>query len=89
MQLEDFLHVAEYGIQTAMIVSAPVLLLGLAAGVSVSIVQAATQINDSALAFMPKILATVVALLFFGPWMISRMAAFATYAFDQIPYVIQ
>ena len=89
MQLEDFLHVSEYGIQTAMIVSAPVLLGGLAAGIAVSIFQAATQINDSALAFIPKIAATIVALLFFGPWMISRMAAFATFAFDQIPHVIQ
>ena len=89
MQLEDFLHVSEYGIQTAMIVSAPVLLGGLAAGIAVSMFQAATQINDSALAFIPKIAATIVALLFFGPWMISRMAAFATFAFDQIPNVIQ
>jgi len=89
MQLEDFLHVSEYGIQTAMIVAAPVLLGGLAAGIAVSMFQAATQINDSALAFIPKIAATIVALLFFGPWMISRMAAFATFAFDQIPNVIQ
>ena len=88
MQLEDFLHLSQLAIQTAVIVSAPVLILGLTAGVVVSIVQAATQINDAALAFIPKIAAAVVALLFFGSWMISQMATFATFAFDQIPNVV-
>ena len=87
MSIDDYLRVATFGIQTAMIVSAPVLLLGLVAGVAVSILQAATQINDAALAFIPKILATVVALFFFGPWMIAQMATFATFAFRQIPMV--
>ncbi len=89
MKLEDFLHIASFGIETAMMVSAPVLLFGLIAGVLVSILQAATQINDAALAFIPKITASIGALLVFGPWMISRMAAFATYAFGQIPNITQ
>lgn len=87
MTLEDFMHISQIGIETAMLVAAPVLLLGLSAGLLVSIVQAATQINDAALAFIPKIIATVVALMVFGPWMISEMASFATYAFNQIPAV--
>jgi len=87
MGIEDFLRVTTFGIETAMIVSAPVLLLGLAAGLLVSVFQAATQINDAALAFIPKILATVVALFYFGPWMIAKMAAFATFALGQIPFV--
>jgi flagellar biosynthetic protein FliQ len=70
-----------------MMVSAPVLLFGLAAGITVSIIQAATQINDAALAFIPKIAAAVLALVIFGPWMISQMVAFAVYAFNQIPNV--
>lgn len=88
MQLESFLEVARFGIETAMLVSAPVLIFGLVAGIAVSIFQAATQINDAALAFIPKIVAAVVALSVFGPWMISRMAAFAVYAFGQIPNVV-
>ena len=87
MRLEDFLHIAQMGIQTAILVSAPVLLLGLAAGLAVSIFQAATQINDAALAFIPKILAATVALALFGPWMISEMAAFTTFVLGQIPNV--
>ena len=87
MVLEDFLNITRIGIETAMLVSAPVLLLGLAAGLTVSIFQAATQVNDAALAFIPKILATVVALMVCGSWMISKMATFAVYVFNQISVV--
>ena len=89
MQLENFLEVSRFGVETAITVSAPVLLMGLAAGVMVSIMQAATQINDAALAFIPKIVAVVASLIIFGPWMISRMAAFATFALNAIPLVSQ
>ena len=89
MQLDNFLEVGRYGIETAIAVSAPVLLMGLTAGVCVSIIQAATQINDAALAFIPKIAAVVASLMIFGPWMISRMAAFSVYAWNLIPQVGQ
>lgn len=89
MDISSYIHVARYGIETAILVSTPVLLCGLIAGVGVSVFQAATQINDAALAFLPKILATVLSLVVFGGWMMSRMAAFATYAFNQIPMVTQ
>lgn len=87
MDLGQYIGVASYGLQTAIMVSAPVLILALIAGVTMSIIQAATQINDSALAFIPKIAATVVALAVFGPWMMSKMAAFATFTLNQIPMV--
>lgn len=87
MEVDGFIQVANYGIQTAMMVSAPVLLCGLAAGVMVSIFQAATQINDAALAFIPKIAAAIGALVVFGPWMTSKMTAYAVYAFSQIALV--
>ncbi len=87
MVLEDFLHIGEMGIKTAILVSAPVLLLGLVAGLGVSIFQAATQINDAALAFIPKIIAAMAALIFFGPWMMSQMASFTIAVFGQIPNV--
>lgn len=66
MGVDDFLRFGQVGIETAMLVSAPVLVLGLVAGLAVSIFQAATQINDSALAFIPKIGAAVAGLLIFG-----------------------
>ena len=87
MTLEQFLEVSSYGVQTAMLVSAPVLLMGLAAGILVSILQAATQINDAALSFIPKIAAVVLSLVLFGNWMIQKMSALAVFALNQIPSV--
>ena len=66
MGIDDFLHFGQYGVETAVLVSAPILLLGLMAGLAVSIFQAATQINDAALAFIPKIAATVIGIMLFG-----------------------
>lgn len=87
MTIEDFLHISQIGIETAMYVSAPVLIAGLVAGLAVSVMQAATQVSDSALAFIPKILATVLALFFFGSWMIAKLATFTNYVFNQIPNI--
>ncbi len=87
MTLDGFMEITRYGVETSMMVSAPVLLMGLAAGVAVSMLQAATQINDAALAFIPKIGAAVLSLVIFGPWMISKMSAFAVFVINQIPNV--
>lgn len=89
MEIDDFLRLAQVAIETALLVSAPVLLLGLVAGLVVSIFQAATQISDSALAFIPKIGATVVGLMIFGHFMLAKIASFTTWIFNQIPQIIQ
>ncbi len=89
MELEGILAISKFGVETSMMVSAPVLILGLTAGILISIVQAATQINDASLAFIPKILAVVASLLIFGHWMISKMAAFAIYSLNQIPNIVK
>lgn len=88
MDIGNYMYIAQRGIETAVWVSAPVLVLGLVAGLAVSIFQAATQINDAALAFIPKIGAVVVALLIFGPFMISSIAEFTAWAYGQIPNVL-
>jgi flagellar biosynthetic protein FliQ len=85
MNLDDFLRLGQVGIETAVLVSAPVLVLGLLAGLTISIFQAATQINDAALAFIPKIAAAVIGLVCFGHFMITRIASFTTWVYGQIP----
>lgn len=85
MGADDFIRLGQVGIQTAVMVSAPVLLLGLAAGLAVSIFQAATQINDAALAFIPKIGAAVLGLVLFGHFMINQISTFTTWVYAQIP----
>ena len=84
MGVDDFLLLGTTGIQTAMYISAPVLLLGLAAGLFVSIFQAATQINDSALAFIPKIGAALLGIIFFGNFMLNRLASFTAWCINHI-----
>jgi len=71
-------------VQTAVLVATPVLALGLIAGLAVSIFQAATQINDAALAFIPKIAAAVIGMVLFGHFMITRIAGFTSWVFSQI-----
>jgi flagellar biosynthetic protein FliQ len=53
------------------LVAAPVILVSLVAGVAVSVLQATTQINDSTLVFVPKIIAVVAVLVLLGPWMLQ------------------
>lgn len=57
--------------------TAPILIMGLAVGLLVSIFQATTQIQEQTLAFVPKIIAVIVALLVFGPWMIASLVSFS------------
>lgn len=87
MVIDEFMRFGQVGIETAMLVSAPILVLGLAAGLTVSIFQAATQINDAALAFIPKIGAAVAGLMLFGHFMVNRIASFTEWIYGQIPNV--
>ena len=89
MGIDDFIRLGQVGLQTAVMVSAPMLTLALVAGLAVSIFQAATQINDAALAFIPKIAAMIIALLLFGHFMINRISAFTIWVYDQIPQIVQ
>jgi flagellar biosynthesis protein FliQ len=85
MGVDEFLRLGEVSVETAMFVSAPILVLGLIAGLAVSIFQAATQINDAALAFIPKIGSAVIGLVFFGNFMLNRIASFTAWVYGQIP----
>lgn len=87
MDVDQFLKLGQMSIETAVVISAPVLILGLIAGLAVSIFQAATQINDAALAFIPKIGAAVIALLFFGHFILNKMASFTIWIYTQIPHL--
>ncbi len=84
MNIDDYLRLGQIAIETALYTCAPILLFGLVAGFLVSIFQAATQINDPALAFIPKIAAAILGMILFGHFMISRIAGFTVYAISQI-----
>ena len=84
MNIDDYLRLGQIAIETALYTCAPILLFGLVAGFLVSIFQAATQINDPALAFIPKIAAAIIGMILFGHFMINRIAGFTVYAISQI-----
>ncbi len=71
-----------------LLMSAPVLLMGMLVGLIVSIFQATTSIQEQTLTFVPKIAAILVALLFFGPWMITTLRQFTINLFNQIPNMV-
>jgi len=76
-------------LKTAMLLAAPCLVFGLVAGVLVSIFQAATQINEMTLVFIPKMLAVGIAILIFFPWMLQVIIDFAQNVFINIPTYIR
>ena len=76
MSSEIVIQLAQEALMMVMLVSAPMLGLGLIVGLSVSIFQATTSIQEQTLAFIPKIIAVFVAILIFGPWMLRLMVEF-------------
>ncbi|PWU68860.1 MULTISPECIES: flagellar biosynthesis protein FliQ [Gracilibacillus] len=84
MSGEFVISLAEQGIYTILMVTGPLLILALAVGLLVSIFQATTQIQEQTLAFIPKIVAVLVGLVIFGPWMLSTMVEFAANLFQNL-----
>ncbi|WP_284139964.1 MULTISPECIES: flagellar biosynthesis protein FliQ [unclassified Virgibacillus] len=76
MSSEFVLTLAEKGIYTILLVTGPLLILALGVGLLVSVFQATTQIQEQTLAFIPKIVAVLVGMIFFGPWMLTKMVEF-------------
>jgi flagellar biosynthesis protein FliQ len=70
---------------TIALVSAPLLLVALAVGLFIGIIQAATSINEMTLSFIPKIMALAMALMLFGSWMLVTLVDFTRSIFERIP----
>lgn len=78
MTTEWVLGIGREAILTALLVASPMLAFGLLVGLTISIFQAVTQVNEMTLTFIPKILAVAAALLLFLPWIINRLVTFTT-----------
>ena len=88
MTPEGLIDIMRGALQAGGVVAAPAILFGLIAGVAVSIFQATTQINDFTLVFVPKVLATVLALVLFGSWMIQFYVNFTRQIIINLPTII-
>ncbi len=76
-------------IKTAILLAAPMLVAGLVIGVLVSMFQAATQINEMTLVFVPKILGVAVVMLLFFPWMLNLIVVFTETLFKDLPLYLR
>lgn len=84
MNSDFIIGLAGQAIFTALKISAPMLLLGLVVGLIISIFQATTQIQEQTLAFVPKIIAVLLALLLFGPWILTTLVDFTFNILDNL-----
>jgi len=88
MTSEFVLGVAQNALLTALLVSAPMLGLSMLVGLVISILQATTQIQEQTLAFVPKIIAVLVAVVVFGSWMLKVLIQFTIYYLQNLPNFI-
>lgn len=88
MTPEMVMSMAYQGMKVTLFLAAPLLLTALAIGLLVSLFQAATQINEMTLSFIPKILGVVGVLVIAGPWLIQLITDFTTELFRNIPLML-
>jgi flagellar biosynthetic protein FliQ len=88
MTPESLIDILRNALQMAGLLAGPCLIFGLVAGVAVSLFQATTQINDMTLVFVPKALATILALILFGSWMLQMYMSFTREIIMSLPTMI-
>ena len=89
MTPEFVVSLAKDAISVTILVAMPMLGLGLIVGLTVSVFQATTSIQEMTLTFVPKILAVLFGLLYFAPWMLEKIVTFSEKLFLNIPVYIR
>lgn len=88
MSPDTVINLVQQGLEVTIMVSAPLLLTALVTGLLVSVFQAATQINEMTLSFIPKLLAIFAAMVLAGPWILNVMVDFTRRLFQSIPGLV-
>jgi flagellar biosynthetic protein FliQ len=88
MTPESVMTLGQHAIEVTLMVAAPMLLVALGIGLVVSIFQAATQINEATLSFIPKLIGIFVALVIAGPWMLTVMLDYMREMFTSLPLLV-
>ena len=88
MDAQQVLSTGQNGLMLLLMVSAPVLLTVLVVGLVVSIFQAATQLNEATLSFVPKVVAAVAVLAIAGPWMLGTLVEYIQRTLQAIPAAV-
>ncbi len=87
MTQQDIVNIGRRAVETVLLGAGPMLIVGMLVGLIISIFQAATQINEQTMTFIPKIVAVFLTLLIFGPWLINLLITFTTGIISQIATV--
>ena len=88
MSPEDVLTIFQHALQILLMLILVILIPALLVGLMVSMFQAATQINEMTLSFIPKLIITVVTLMFAGPWMLRLIMEYTQQLIQDIPYIV-
>jgi len=88
MTPELVMNIGRQAIEMTLVLSGPLLLAALVIGLIVSIFQAATQINEQTLSFVPKLVGMFIVLILAGPWMLQMMVDYIRRLFESIPHLI-
>jgi flagellar biosynthetic protein FliQ len=88
MTPETVMTIGTKALEMTMMLAAPLLLMALAVGLLVGVFQAATQINEMTLSFIPKLIGMALALVIAGPWMLKVMVSYTRELFESIPRMI-
>jgi flagellar biosynthesis protein FliQ len=88
MTPEAVMYLGRQAIEIALLLSAPLLLSALVIGLIVSLFQAATQINEATLSFIPKLVGIFLMLILAGPWMLQLIVDYIRQLFERIPQLI-
>ncbi|MFG6429268.1 flagellar biosynthesis protein FliQ [Roseateles sp. LYH14W] len=88
MDAQQVFTFGQQGLYMLMLVAAPILIVVLLVGTVISVIQAATQINEATLSFVPKVIAAVLTLMVAGPWMLTTLVEYIQRTLMTIPSVV-
>ncbi|MCI1955010.1 MAG: flagellar biosynthesis protein FliQ [Oscillospiraceae bacterium] len=84
MSIAQVMQIIQASMVVLLKVSAPILIASMAVGLVIAVLQAATQVHEQTVVFVPKLVAIAVILVIMGSWMLENMKSFTLYIFDQI-----
>lgn len=88
MTPESVMALGRQGMEVMLLISAPLLIVTLVVGLIISVFQAATQVNDASLSFVPKLIAVIVALMIAGPWILTIITDYMRRMLTDLPGLI-
>lgn len=88
MDADSIVSIGRQAMEVTILLAAPILLASLAVGLLIAMFQAATQINEMTLSFVPKLMVVAMVMMGAGPWLLRQITGFTTRLIENIPYLI-